>query len=258
MPLNPKDWNRRFTQQAGWTSATRQYLFDLAGISDAATVLDVGCGTGFLTAEIADLGISLPVGIDIDSNFIQQAAASAPGCHFCFADAHQLPFKNYTFDFSFCHYVLMWVENPLQVLTQMVRVTKPGCAVVAIAEPDYGGRIDFPPELEIINHWQTLSLQEQGADPHFGRKLRYYFHEAGLNQIEVGVIGAQWRTFPDDEELESEWEVIDYDLSVLRKTNSGIVINPEEIKQLDFNAFAKGERTLYVPTFYALGWVPII
>lgn len=257
MPFKPNDWHRRFSQQAGWTSATRKYLFDLAGISDASAILDVGCGTGYLTSEISEIGVPFLVGIDISSNFILQAAANTSGCHFSVSDAHQLPFKSSTFDISFCHFVLMWVENPLQVLIQMARVTKPGCAVIAIAEPDYGGRIDFPPDLEIINHWQTLSLQEQGADPHFGRKMKYYFHQAGLNQIEVGVMGAQWSMPPDKEELESEWAVIQHDLSFLRNKKSGIMLNnPEELKQMDMNAFAKGERTLYVPTFYALGRVP--
>ena len=256
MPFKLKDWHGRFSQQAGWTSATRKYLFEHAGISGTASILDVGCGTGYLTREIAEIGVPFPVGIDINPNFIEHAAANTPGSHFCVTDAHQLPFKSSTFDISFCHFVLMWVENPLQVLVQMARVTKPGCAVIVIAEPDYGGRIDFPSELEIINHWQTLSLQEQGADPYFGRKLKYYFHQAGLNEIEVGVMGAQWSNPPDDKEFESEWAVIQHDINFLMDTNSRVLSDPEEIKQIDKHAFANGERTLYVPTFYALGRVP--
>lgn len=256
MPLNPAEWHKRFSLQAQWTSSTRNYLFSLAGVSGSDYVLDVGCGTGVQTRLLSDSGVQHPVGIDINPKFIDLAATLMQNGEFSVADAHLLPFEENTFVCSFSHYVLMWIINPLSVLIQMKRVTKPGAAVLALAEPDYGGRIDYPDELETINRWQSQALQHQGADPFFGRKLKSLFHEAGFVDIEVGVIGAQWKKSPSKEELSSEWSIIQHDLSALDKENSEFAQNSEVIKKLDFAAWASGERILYVPTFYALGRVP--
>lgn len=257
MPLSSSDWHNRFALQAGWTSDTRRYLFNLAGISESASVLDVGCGTGVLTAEIASMGIQLPVGIDIDPNFTIQAADHVPGGNIIISDAHHLSFKQNTFDISFCHYVLMWVSDPLRVLNQMSRVTKPGSAVLALAEPDYGGRIDYPPALEIINGWQSASIQAVGGDPNFGRQLKSLFHAAGFSDIEAGVIGAQWKDSPAPADIESEWQVIHHDLEAVEQKSSELLENLEDLKQLDMRAWSIGDRILYVPTFYALGRVPL-
>lgn len=256
MPLKPADWHQRFSLQAEWTSNTRQFLFSLAGVIDSNKVLDVGCGTGVLTRQLSGSGVQHPVGIDINPQFIEFATTRVHNGQFSIANAHFLPFTKNTFDCSFCHYVLMWVSDPLAILNQMKRVTKPGKAVLALAEPDYGGRIDHPRKLEVINQWQSKALRHQGADPYFGRKLKGLFHKAGLVEIEVGVIGAQWKKKPSRQELSSEWSIIQHDLSTLDKETSEFSQNSEVIKDLDFAAWASGERILYVPTFYALGRVP--
>jgi ubiquinone/menaquinone biosynthesis C-methylase UbiE len=257
MSLSPADWHNRFTLQAQWTSNTRDYLFQIAGIHRANNVLDVGCGTGILTRQIRQFEVEHAVGIDIDTRFTALAAAHNPENDFVAADALALPFPHNTFDCSFCHYVLMWVADPLRVLVEMARVTKPGEAVLALAEPDYGGRIDHPQELELINQWQTRALQIQGANPYFGRRLKDLFHRAGLIDIQVGVIGAQWKNSPSKQELESEWRVIQHDLHSLEKENSEILEISEEMMAIDYAAWANGQRILYVPTFYALGRVPL-
>jgi hypothetical protein len=135
------------------------------------------------------------------------------------------------------------------------RVTKPGGAVLALAEPDYGGRIDFPPELAQIGQWQKTALQIQGADPEIGRKLAGIFSNLGLSRVETGVLGGQWTAPPSQEDWESEWSVIQADLQQTTRTP----VNYESyqtLKRIDKSAWLKGERVLYVPTFYAWGFVP--
>ena len=134
-------------------------------------------------------------------------------------------------------------------------MTNPGGAILVLAEPDYGGRIDFPEELTILGEWQQAALRQQGAEPLIGRQLAALLHQADLQKIEVGVIGAQGISPPSESELRSEWEVIRSDLEYL-SLNSEQVQLAESLKQSDLNAWASGERTLFVPTFYALGWVP--
>jgi hypothetical protein len=144
----------------------------------------------------------------------------------------------------------------VDIINEMLRVTVPGGAVLFMAEPDYGGRIDFPEEFTILSEWQQAALHRQGADPQIGRRLAALLHLAGLQNVEVGVIGAQWNSPPTKEEMASEWEVIRSDLEYLNLESNQVYL-AESLEQADFKAWSSGARTLYVPTFYALGWAPV-
>jgi ubiquinone/menaquinone biosynthesis C-methylase UbiE len=252
MPLTPKEWHQRFKVQSQWTKSTRDYIFQRTGCSSVSRILDVGCGTGVISEELIQSQIENVFGIDLSLDNLNQAASINPEIHLNNADAHELPFKNSLFDCTFCHFLLMWVADPAKVISEMKRVTKPGGAVMALAEPDYGGRIDYPEELTKLNEWQTAALKNQGANPFMGRKVKALFHQAGLKKIEVGVIGAQWIGEVQQEELVSEWEIIQSDLMALNN-NSEVARTAEEIRKIDLAAWALGERILFVPTFYAFG-----
>lgn len=253
--MNTPDWHRRFSQQAQWTSDTREYLFNLAGVPGAKYVLDVGCGTGVLTNQLVQGNVSHAVGIDINRQFITAAAAQEVPAGYIQGNACSLPFKTNSFDCSFCHYVLMWLTDPRSVLLEMKRVTRPGACVLALAEPDYGGRIDHPADLKQLNQWQIAALQNQGADPFFGRKLKGLFHQSGFTAVQVGVIGAQWKKDPSQEELQSEWSIIQHDITWLVDEPAEVLNALQVLRQLELNAWSTGERVLYVPTFYAFGRV---
>jgi ubiquinone/menaquinone biosynthesis C-methylase UbiE len=254
MPITPKEWHKRFKLQSQWTKSTREYLFQGAGFSFSSRVLDVGCGTGAISGEISQTKFDHVVGIDLNIEFIRHALTINSGQQLNVADAHSLPFKNDIFGCTFCHFLLMWVSDPAQVIREMKRVTSPGGSVLALAEPDYGGRIDYPEQLAIINEWQIAALKDQGANPFMGRKIKALFHQAGLDEIEVGVIGAQWTADIQEKEILSEWEIIRSDLMGLSK-KSEVEKTADEIQKIDQAAWALGERILFVPTFYALGMV---
>ena len=248
--LSPADWHARFTRQAAWTRALRAYLFPRAGVTEAARVLEVGCGTGAILAELPGR-IPLVAGLDVNAAHLSLARDNAPRARLTRGDALALPYADSAFEVTLCHFLLLWAAAPLQVLREMRRVTRPGGAVLALAEPDYGGRIDYPQELAALGEWQRQSLRRQGADPLMGRRLAGLFHEAGLQTVETGVLGGQWPGFPDWEERESEWAVLESDLAER---------SPEpapwaSLKALDRSATERGERVLFVPTFYAWGRV---
>jgi len=176
------------------------------------------------------------------------AARRHGGVSFARGDAHGLPFGPGAFDVVLCHFVLLWLERPRQALEEMVRVVRPGGWVVACAEPDYGGRIDHPPELAPLGEMQREALRRQGADPEMGRRLAGLFAGAGL-QVTVGTLAGQWqRPAAPGEAFEAEWRMRAWDL--------GDAIAPDELarlKEADRQAMERGERVLFVPTFYALG-----
>jgi ubiquinone/menaquinone biosynthesis C-methylase UbiE len=254
MPLTPKEWHQRFKLQAQWTKSTRDYIFQRTSCLSSSNVLDVGCGTGVIAGEIIPSQAENVVGIDLSRDFINQAVSVCPEIHVLIGDAHEMPFTSSYFDCTLCHYLLMWVVDPAKVIIEMKRVTKPGGLVLALAEPDYGGRIDYPEPLTILNEWQTAALKNQGANPFMGRKLKALFHQAGLEDIEVGVIGAQWTGEIHQEEFASEWAIIQSDLSALNN-KSEVLETSDELRKIDLAAWALGERIIFVPTFYAWGKV---
>jgi len=137
------------------------------------------------------------------------------------------------------------------VLEEMTRVTRPGGVILALAEPDYGGRIDYPAELAEIGRLQADALTRQGADINMGRKLAELFTAAGLQNVTSGVMGGEWTHKPSDADSELEWDTLASDLAG--------TLDPDRLsalRQLDSAAWQRGNRILYVPTFYAIGWVP--
>ena len=242
------DWHARYLQQARWTEQLRSYLFGKAGLGSAQRVLEVGCGTGAL---LADFPVKHELyGLDISMSALRQADNHVPGVYLTVGDGICLPYSSSVFDLVFCHYLLLWTADPGKVISEMRRVTRLGGAVLALAEPDYGGRIDYPAGLAELGHWQKQALLGQGADPELGRKLAGIFHSVGLRHVETGILGAQWQ----DEILKSEpgleWQVLVEDLPEMAAGDDF-----QHLKTLDEQARASGERVLYVPTFYAWGVV---
>jgi SAM-dependent methyltransferase len=249
MTLTPQEWHQRFRQQVRWTQELRTHLLPRAGLAYAQRLLEIGCGTGALLEDMQTAFSGALFGLDIAAPHLGQAHRHAPHANLTQADAHYLPYPTGIFDLAVCHFLLLWVTDPAQTVSEMARVTRPGGAVLALAEPDYGGRIDYPEELSKIGAWQTAALQRQGADPFVGRRLATLLVGAGLQDVEAGVLGGRWTDPPSSAELALEWKVLQEDL----------IATPEAgqlpgLRALDEAAWARRERVLYVPTFYAIGW----
>lgn len=245
------DWPQRYRQQSTWTADLRAYLIQRSGLSTARRILEVGCGAGAITSSLHPSTSGQIFGLDISLPVLRQARAVDRASFFTCADAMRLPYPEAQFDGVVCHFFLLWASSPKLALAEMRRVCKPGGVVLAFAEPDYGARIDFPPALEEIGRLQSESLTRQGADPLIGRQLSALFHQAGLVNVETGLLGGQWNRPPDTACLELEWKVLASDLG-----DSVLHARLSELRQLDSQAWANGERVLFVPTFYAWGRVP--
>jgi SAM-dependent methyltransferase len=259
MALLPEQWHDRFTQQAAWTESLRSYLINRVGTGPTGRILEVGCGTGAVTATAPDgYAQTINYGLDIHLPYIRLARRRAaqenlvqrdqPAGRFVCADALRLPFPEEAFDAVFCHFFLLWVPGPEKALAEMIRAVHPGGWVLAFAEPDYGGRIDYPTELIPLGQMQAESLRRQGADPGMGRKLSGLFSAAGLTEIETGVLGGQWQGRADDHTRAMEWRTLEADLQD--------ILSPSQLSEyrtIDEQAWNTGRRVLFVPTFYAIG-----
>jgi ubiquinone/menaquinone biosynthesis C-methylase UbiE len=239
------DWHKRYLQQAGWTRGLRAYLFKRAGLNDQSRALEVGCGTGAILSEISN-HISLH-GLDIDAQALAQCHVHVPTAALVRGNALQLPYADESFEIVYCHFLLLWVTDPLQALLEMKRVARSGGHIIAFAEPDYTARIDQPTELAALGQWQTESLKRQGADPGLGGRLADLFFRAGIELVETGPIQSEYVDL-SPEEWETEWAVIESDLT-------GFISSHEiqRMEKLDRQARAGGQRVFHIPTYFAWG-----
>ncbi len=248
MSLSIQDWHNRFLIQAQWTRALRLYFFDLIKLDPANKILDIGCGTGALLPDLQSLSPADIYGADVSLDHLLQASQLSPESSLLGADVHNLPFSDNTFDMILSHYFLMWIGSASHALKEMVRVIKPGGYLVAFAEPDYGGRIDYPQEFIKFREYQISGLEKAGADPRMGRKLPHLFHEIELANIQCGAYDGRWESQLTQQDIDSEWVVLEEDLGDTLTVQELI-----ELKKYEQKTLESGSRLIYVPTFYAWG-----
>jgi ubiquinone/menaquinone biosynthesis C-methylase UbiE len=126
-----------------WSRRLATLFLDHVGLKAGEATLDVGCGTGSLTAALAERSEPLSItGIDIAFPFVRFAAHRGNFVSFIVGDACALPFASASFDHTLSLLVLNFVSDPPQALAEMRRVTKPG-GRVGVAVWDFGGGLVY-------------------------------------------------------------------------------------------------------------------
>jgi ubiquinone/menaquinone biosynthesis C-methylase UbiE len=129
---------QKYSQESSWQFKRGMELLALSGIKSGDTVLDIGCGTGELTLEIAKrVGPTGKVmGIDIDKNRCKIAQQAIPEHinNVCYQvlDAHQIRLvPSHSIDVVFSNYVFHWIEDKPLLLEQIKACLKPEGYLVA-------------------------------------------------------------------------------------------------------------------------------
>ncbi len=153
------------------------------------TVLDVGCGPGTITADLAarvahvSAVENAPAALDAAR---AEAAARGVADRIVFAveDVHALGFADGTFDVVHAHQVLQHVADPVLALREMARVCRPG-GLVAVRDSDYAAFTWFP-AVPALEEWRTLYrrvAKANGGEPDAGRRLLSWARAAGLRDV---------------------------------------------------------------------------
>lgn len=129
-------------QMGRWSQRLASRFIDFAGVGSGERVLDMGCGTGSLTAEIVRRdGENLVVGLDYSEAYVNYARQQiGDGGGFLVADGAVLPIRDGVFDRCFSQLVLHFVPEPVVAISELRRVTRPG-GVVAATVWDAGGGV---------------------------------------------------------------------------------------------------------------------
>ena len=111
-----------------WSSSTRQFippLLDAAKVSGKMSILDVGCGPGYVSAAADERGAS-PIGLDFSKEMIAIAKRMFPRIEFREGDAQNLPFPDASFDRVVANFALLHLASPERACAEAARVLKPG------------------------------------------------------------------------------------------------------------------------------------
>ena len=111
-----------------WSSSTRQFippLLDAANVSGKISILDVGCGPGYVSIAAAERG-AIPIGLDFSAEMIAIAKKMSPKIEFCQGDAQALSFPGATFDRVIANFALLHLAQPERAMAEAHRVLKPG------------------------------------------------------------------------------------------------------------------------------------
>ncbi len=164
--------------------------------------LDIGCGTGALSASIAaDANPRSVTGIDPSPGFVNYARALVcdPIVRFEVGDARSLPFPAGKFDAVVGGLMLNFVPNPAEAVAEMVRVAKRG-GVVAAYVWDYADQMQF-----MRYFWDAASeLDPSAIELDEGRRFSFcqpgplgaLFSDTGLNDVSTHAIDVP-TTFTD-------------------------------------------------------------
>ena len=176
-----------------WRTAENSAAYLIQSLRPGMALLDLGCGPGTVTADLARLVAPGQV-VAVDSaegilGLVRSQCAEA-GVEVAVGVAHGevLPFPDDTFDVVHAHQVLQHVSDPVGVLREMRRVCRPG-GIVAARDSDYAAVTWFPlvPELdEWLALYQRLA-RRNGGEPDAGRRLYGWAQRAGFSVITPGA-----------------------------------------------------------------------
>ncbi len=173
-----------------WRTAANSAAYLLGELTPDMQVLDIGCGPGTITADLAALVPAGHVtGVDMAADIVDAARALAAergldNTDFTVSDVHALDFPDDSFDVVHAHQVLQHVGDPVQALREMRRVCRPG-GIVAVRDSDYGSFSWFP-EVAALDDWQRLYqrvARANGGEPDAGRRLWSWARAAGFTAI---------------------------------------------------------------------------
>jgi len=174
------------------------------------SLLDVGCGEGWITRDLARLvAPGQVIGIDASAEVIERARAGGdiPGnLTFETADLFNLGYPAGSFDVVHVHQVLHHLADPAGSLRALARVTRPG-GLISDREGDYGAAWWYPASAG-WETWQRVMIgvgRAQGEDLTIGRQLMRVSRAAGLADFTVSASVWTYPGFEPASEIARSW-----------------------------------------------------
>ncbi|MGH8885441.1 MAG: class I SAM-dependent methyltransferase, partial [Egibacteraceae bacterium] len=140
-----------------WRTAENSAAYLLPLLAPGMDLLDVSCGPGTLTADLAArVAPGRAVGIDLSSDVVEQArvrarARGVDNMSFFVGDFRTADFAAASFDVVHAHQVLQHLADPVSALEAMARLARPG-GIVAARDADYSA-MTWAPADDRLDRW---------------------------------------------------------------------------------------------------------
>jgi len=175
-----------------WRTAENSSAYLLPHLRAGHDLLDVGCGPGTITADLALLvAPGQVVGLDAAPDVVAQAESHAAGLglenlRFEAGDLFAVGYPDASFDVVHLHQVLQHLADPVAALVELRRVLRVD-GVLAARDSDYGA-FTWAPSDRMLDRWLELYLavtERNGHDARIGPRLLGLAHEAGFTDVTV-------------------------------------------------------------------------
>jgi ubiquinone/menaquinone biosynthesis C-methylase UbiE len=173
-----------------WRTAQNSAAYLIPHLRPGQHVLDVGCGPGTITIDLAQLvAPGNVVGIDNEPAPLGPALTEAQrqgvrNVSFAVGDVYQLNYPDTTFDIVHAHQLLQHLMEPVAALEEMRRVCKPG-GLVAARDADFTAMTWYPLDARLdrwLDMYQRVA-RSNCAEPDAGRRLLCWARAAGFDEI---------------------------------------------------------------------------
>lgn len=174
---------------------TTRNLLERVGIAAGMACLDVGCGGGDVSFELAALvgGEGKVVGLDIDEVKLELARGEAAGRNLGNVTFHRSGIHDSNlrpeFDVVYARFLLTHLAEPSAALARMCEALRPG-GMIVVEDIDFRGHFSHPEcgALDRYVELYTHAVRRRKGDPHIGPRLPSLLHEAGLDEIGMHVV----------------------------------------------------------------------
>ena len=186
-------------------TAANSALFLLPHLRPSDRLLDIGCGPGSISMDLAEL-VATVLGVDAAAEAITRAEEDrrlrgVANASFRVASVYDLPFDDAAFTVVYGHQLLQHLGDPVAALAEARRVLEPG-GIVAVRDADYGTMVHNPPE-PALDRWLELYhnvARHNGGEPDAGRMLSGWVDRAGF--IDIVATTSTW-TYSTPEAIEA-------------------------------------------------------
>lgn len=187
-----------------WRTAENSAGFLLSHLHAGVNVLDVGCGPGTISADLAMIVAPGTVrGIDLSRDVIEMARSTysnegRDNLSFDVDDVYALSSPDASVDVVFAHQLLQHLSDPVSALREMHRVLREG-GLLAVRDADFAAFAWSPgdPRLERWMEIYHLAARANGAEPDAGRHLAQWAREAGFHSLVV--TSSNWTYYSPEE-----------------------------------------------------------
>ncbi|HZN12593.1 MAG TPA: methyltransferase domain-containing protein [Blastocatellia bacterium] len=170
-------------------------LLGRLGVGDGMTCLDVGCGGGDVTAEIASrVGPrGRAVGVDMDEAKLEIARREAEEQGIRNVEFRALDIRRQEagsgFDLVYARFLLTHLDDPAEAVAAFRRHLRPG-GLVVVEDIDFSGYFTYP-ECQAHRRYRELYcavVRKRGGDPDIGPRLPSLLAEGGFDEVGVAVV----------------------------------------------------------------------